>query len=341
MEDDDLMVPIRYNDGSFENPFPRFDFPGGGKMCRYFRDRFSSNAPTPTRDEYDRNLPVIKPQLSKLQNPPEGKLQYMWIGHATVLYQFDGWNVLSDPIWGERCSPISFIGPKRYRPPPLTIDELPDIDAVVISHNHYDHLCISSVTALNSRFGDQLQWFVPEGLGSWMSARGCRRVTELSWWESASPDDLRGMKRDKLDIVCTPAQHWSLRSGFDRNKSLWSSWIFKTEKHSVWFSGDTGYCPAFKVIGKKYGPFDLSAIAIGAYCPRYMMAAQHINPEEAFQIHKDLQSKLSIGIHWGTFPMGSLEPYMEPKEIIERLQQEDGGQFPFITVSHGAIHTQD
>ncbi|KAF6016781.1 NAPEPLD [Bugula neritina] len=215
----DLVKPIRNRNGSFENPFKSsISFPGGGRVCKFLREKFVgaiTGPRAPTQQEINENLPVTKPDLQRLNSPPVDKLQYIWIGHATMLYQTDGWNILSDPIWSERCSPFSFLGPKRYRPPPLPMEDLPRIDAVVISHNHYDHLDIHSVTTLNKLFGKSLHWLVPEGLKGWFLARNCETVTELSWWQSVT---LKMEGKKDLEITCTPAQHWSLRSGCDRNQ---------------------------------------------------------------------------------------------------------------------------
>lgn len=221
-----------------------------------------------------------------------------WLGHATTLVQFDNVTVLTDPILSERASPFQLIGPKRYRSFPCDVNELPLIDAVVISHNHYDHLDVDSVQSLNYRFGDKLRWYVPLGLAQWMKENGPENVVELNWWESSCIS-----KKSDVLFVFTPAQHWSKRTLTDDNIVLWGSWSIIGPKHRFFFAGDTGYCNSFKQIGNMYGPFDVAAIPIGAYEPRWFMLPQHVSPEEAVRIHEDVKSKSSVGIHWGTFSL--------------------------------------
>ncbi|KAM7334103.1 hypothetical protein ACRRTK_007423 [Alexandromys fortis] len=209
-------------------------------------------------------------------------------------------------------------------PPPCTISELPPIDAVLISHNRYDHLHYGSVLALNERFGSGLRWFVPLGLLDWMQKWGCEDVIELDWWEE---NFVPG--HDKVTFVFTPSQHWCKRT------LLWGSWSVLGLWNRFFFAGDTGYCPGFKEIGKRFGPFDLAAIPIGAYEPRWFMKYQHVDPEDAVRIHIDIQTKRSVGIHWGTFALAN-EHYLEPpaklKEALERygLKTED-----FFVLKHG------
>ncbi len=159
----------------------------------------------------DETLPVVKPDPKEISTPPETGVRVTWIGHATVLAQFDGITVLTDPIFTDRCGIVSFQGPKRYRPVPLKVDELPKVDAVVISHSHYDHLSKPTVNELNKKFGKDLHWFVPLKLGAWMRAEGCQTVTELDWWEEAHMDGHPGVM-----FACTPTQHWGMRNPTDR-----------------------------------------------------------------------------------------------------------------------------
>ena len=186
------------------------------------------------QDELKKNLPVIKLSLDEL-NLPETGIRITWLGHASVLAQFDNFNILADPIFSDRCSPLGFLGPKRYRPAPYNVSELPKIDAVCISHNHYDHLDVQTVKDL-SDFHENLHWFVPIGLKQW--------------------------------FVFTPTKHWCNRGLLDRNKVLWGSWTVLGPRYRYYFAGDTGYCDAFKQIGERFGPIDVAAIPIGAYEPR-------------------------------------------------------------------------
>ena len=190
------------------------------------------------------------------------------------------------------------IGPRRYRRAAVSVNELPEINAVLISHNHYDHLDYDSVVALNNRFGASLHWFVPLGLSQWIRDVGIVNVVELDWWQQSCVPS-----HADVQFIMTPAQHWSRRGAFDVCKTLWGSWTIIGPQHRFFFSGDTGYCSVFEQIGQMYGPFDLAAIPIGAYEPRWFMAGQHVNPEEAVQMHVDLRSKQSVAIHWGTFAL--------------------------------------
>lgn len=195
----------------------------------------------------------------------EAGVRVTWLGHATVLVEMEELVFLTDPIFSSRASPSQYLGPKRFRHPPCTIGQLPPIDAVLISHNHYDHLDYGSVAALNERFGNELRWFVPLGLLDWMQKCGCENVIELDWWEENCVPG-----HDEVTFVFTPAQHWCKRTLLDDNKVLWGSWSVLGPWNRFFFAGDTGYCSVFKEIGKRFGPFDLAAIPIGAYEPRYV-----------------------------------------------------------------------
>ena len=203
-----------------------------------------------------------------------------------------------DPVFSQRCSPSSSIGPKRYVDVPITIDRLPRVDAVVISHNHYDHFDYQSILNLHQRFGKMgLTWFVGLGLKEWFIMNGIYdNIFEMTWWQE--------IEFNGLTYIFTPAQHWSNRKGFDINRSLWGSWTVIGSRKRIFFAGDTGYCTAFTEIGNKYGPFDLSFIPIGAYHPRSILSPQHVDPEQAVKIHLDIKSKKSLAIHWGTFALG-------------------------------------
>uniref|UniRef100_A0A672L458 N-acyl phosphatidylethanolamine phospholipase D n=1 Tax=Sinocyclocheilus grahami TaxID=75366 RepID=A0A672L458_SINGR len=218
----------------------------------------------------ERELPVLEPYF--IQRPDQcgqrgSSVQATWLGHAT------------DPMFSQRASPVPFMGPKRYRDPPCNVEQLPRLDAVVISHTHYDHLDADSVAALNACFGSGLRWFVSLGLAEWMQKAGCENVTEMDW---------------------------SVGSRIPGHATLWGSWTIVGQHCRFFFAGDTGYCSAFKEIGKRFRPFDLAAIPIGAYLPRGIMKSQHVVPEEAVQIHMDIQAKTSLANHWGTFALASL-----------------------------------
>ncbi|KAK0063881.1 N-acyl-phosphatidylethanolamine-hydrolyzing phospholipase D [Biomphalaria pfeifferi] len=321
-------------DGRFSSSWDPWRKPSFASLLKFLFMRSEDSVPDSV--SLEKTLPIIKADVSQFDKSPDSGIRHMWIGHATSLVQFDGVTLLTDPIFSNRCSPFQWLGTKRYRPPPLTIDQLPKIDCVLISHNHYDHLDINSVKALNERYGESLTWYVPLGLKQWMNDSGCSNVIELQWWQEHlhSPES-------QVKMVCTPCQHWCKRTLNDDNKVLWSSWCVLGPKHNFYFAGDTGYCNVFKEIGKKYGPFTLSTIPIGAYSPRWFLKHHHVDPSEAVDIHIDVKSKKSIGIHWGTFVL-SKEFYLEPREKLkEELEKRGMTLSSFITVRHGDVLVTD
>ncbi|BEU04053.1 hypothetical protein OAG1_28530 [Agarivorans sp. OAG1] len=248
-----------------------------------------------------------------------------WLGHSSFLVQLPELTFLTDPVFSERVSPVSFAGPKRLVPLTFKPEDLPSVDFVVISHNHYDHLDKKAI----KHFGNSTHYFVPEGLGIWFEKMDIKpsNITELPWWGSQQ-------KGDAL-ITATPSQHWSARGLFDRNKSHWASWLIEFKGKRYWFAGDTGYNPYdFKEIGERAEEIDLAFIPIGAYSPRGFMKDQHVNVPEAIKVHNDVRAKLSIGMHWGTYPL-TAEPVMEPAEHLEQLSLKDLKQGEFVTMAIG------
>ena len=224
-----------------------------------------------------------------------------WIGHSTVLIQLDGLNILTDPNWSPRTGLLKgHIGVRRYTPPGIPFEQLPPIDVVLISHDHYDHLDEATVRRLAARFNPR--FLVPLGIKAWLADRGITNVEELDWGESAAVGD--------VIFVCTPAQHGSGRTLLDQSRRLWASWaVIGTQR--FYFGGDSGYARHYKDIGKQLGPFDLAALPIGSYTPPVIARPVHMSPEEALQAWIDLRARRFIGIHWGTFALGQ-EPYDEP-----------------------------
>ncbi|MEQ8860493.1 MAG: MBL fold metallo-hydrolase [Pseudomonadales bacterium] len=241
-----------------------------------------------------------------------------WIGHSTVLVQHRGVNVLTDPMLSDYASPLPFAGPRRQSAPALEADQLPAIDVVVISHDHYDHLDVKTIRAL----GNRPHYYVPLGLASWMVRQGIDRdrVTEMGWWDRTTLD----LAHASVEITATPSQHFSGRSLTDRNRTLWASWAIRWQDFSLWFGGDTGYNPVqFKEIGQRFGGFDLGIVPIGAYRPRDFMAPVHVDPSEAVLIHRDIGAHRSLGVHWGTFIL-TAEPLLEPPVALARAAAEAG-----------------
>jgi N-acyl-phosphatidylethanolamine-hydrolysing phospholipase D len=228
-----------------------------------------------------------------------------WVGHATTLIQFEGRNILTDPIFSERCSPVSWAGPKRAVPPSPSFENLPPIDFVLISHNHYDHFDKPTI----KRLGNRPRYFVPLFVGKLLRNLGIanERITELDWWQS--------VEFDGLQFHCTPTQHFSGRGLHDRDQTLWCSWTVIGEHQRFYFGGDTGYYPGFKEIGEKLGPFDLAILPIGAYLPRWFMSPVHVEPAQSAQAFLDLRAEQMLAIHWGTFDLAD-EPLDEPPRLL-------------------------
>lgn len=296
-----LPPPRHASDGRFRNPWPGGElqrFPG---LLRWWWDRTSRGLPPdPDRSAFRRVTPAFRAPRA-----PNDVLSATWIGHAAVLLQIGGRNVLTDPMFGERASPVGFAGPRRWVPPGIAVGALPPIDAVLLSHNHYDHLHLGSVRELGARWPDA-RWLVPIGLGRTIRRAGVSHVSELEWWEAAAVDG--------LTITATPAQHFSARGFTDRNRSLWCGFAIATESGRVYFAGDTGYHPEFVRIGERCGPFDLALLPIGAYQPRWFMRPVHMNPEEAVQAFIDVggtEGGVMGAMHWGTFKLTD-EPMDEP-----------------------------
>ena len=256
-----------------------------------------------------------------------------WIGHATLLLQVGGVNILTDPHLTERASPVSFAGPKRQVPPALSLDNLPRIDVVVVSHNHYDHLDAGTVTRLNRQAGGPPRFFVPLGLKAWFASRGIDNVSELDWW-----DHLQHMG---LAIHFVPVQHWSARSPWDRNETLWGGWVIEHPALRFFFSGDTGYSKDFADIRSRLGPIDLAALPVGCYEPRWFMKENHVNPEESVQIHRDLGARRSVGIHWGTFRLTDERLDEPPKKLTEALAAAGIPAEQFFLMKHGETRNLD
>jgi N-acyl-phosphatidylethanolamine-hydrolysing phospholipase D len=230
-----------------------------------------------------------------------------WIGHATFLVQLDGVNLLTDPIWSERTSPVSFAGPRRLVPPGLRFEDLPPIHAVLISHDHYDHLDLGTVRRLAR--AHRPTFFVPLGLRPWFEALGIRRVVELDWWQSAPIG--------ALTITAVPAQHSSGRSLLlaDQNERLWASWVVAGPDHRLFFGGDTGYHAGLAEIGRRLGPFHLAALPIGGYSDFRHHHPNHLSPEETVLAFEDLNAALLVPMHWGTFELNR-EPFSEPPDRL-------------------------
>ncbi|HEY0973240.1 MAG TPA: MBL fold metallo-hydrolase [Solimonas sp.] len=271
------------------------------------------------------DFPVRTPDLTPFDGGAQAALS--WIGHSTFLVQWGGKRLLTDPVFGRRASPVGFAGPERLTRAAMKVSELPPVDFALISHNHYDHLDDGTVRRLAKRF-PQITFVVPLGLKAWFAQRGITRVVELDWWDSAEVCGLR--------VHAVPAQHFSGRSTSDRNRTLWCGFIVEDPQgKKLYFAGDTGYSQDFPDIGARFAPVDLALLPIGAYAPRWFMKSMHVNPDEAVQIHQDLQSRQSVAMHWGTFRLTE-EPLDEPPQRLREVLRERGiDEQRFWVLAHG------
>jgi L-ascorbate metabolism protein UlaG (beta-lactamase superfamily) len=254
-------------------------------------------------------LPVVAVDKAALAAPPPSSgLRAFWIGHASAYVEADGVRFLLDPVFAERVSPLP-VGPRRFHAPPIALADLPPIDAVLISHDHYDHLDMDTVRHLAQRGS---RFYVPLGIGAHLERWGVEpaQIEELEWWQERSVKNVR--------IVCTPTRHYSGRGMGDRSTTLWSSWSVVGPQHRFFYSGDTGYAKVFSEIGARFGPFDIAFVKIGAYGPGQAWTDIHMPPEQAVQVHRDVRARRMFPVHWSTFNLA----YHDWDEPIRRTVAE-------------------
>lgn len=239
-----------------------------------------------------------------------------WLGHAALLLRLQQRYILIDPALSQRASPLSFAGPVRRIPSPLDVTQLPQLDYVLISHNHYDHLDRITVKRVLRCFPD-VHFIVPAGLARWCHKRGVRRITELDWWQTLTLAD--------ITISAVPARHWSMRTLWDRNRSLWCGWVIRNQHLNFWFSGDSGYSDNLLEIAQRLGPFNLAALPVGAYAPEWFMNSQHMNPDQAVALWQYAGHPLTIPIHWGVFELAD-EALDAPPAALARALSAAGGE---------------
>ncbi|AKF81358.1 membrane protein [Myxococcus fulvus 124B02] len=299
-----MRASQRYEDGRFRNTAPV----GPGLQGN----------PLPLLGEYffggtQRTPPGVLPLESPLEawaRRPDSGLRVTWLGHSTMLLELDGARILTDPVFGERASPMSFAGPRRFHPVPVSLETLPALDAVLVSHDHYDHLCRATITALAKR---RVPFITALGVGMHLEAYGVapELITELDWWEKHSVGP--------VTFTATPSQHFSGRGLADRNRTLWASWVLEGERHRLFFSGDTGLTEEFREVGRLHGPFDLVMLEVGAFHPSW--GGIHLGPENALKVHEMLGGGRLMPVHWGTFNL-ALHAWDEPAETLVRLASE-------------------
>ncbi len=318
-------INFRYADERSRSPhFKEGAFRNGAAVTKSLWDYFKVRIKTEYAKwpEWVESPYGAKPAAKVLEN----ELRVTLINHSTLLIQTCGLNILTDPIYSERASPFSFIGPKRVRNPGIRFDDLPKIDIVIISHDHYDHLDLPTIKRLAVR--DNPKIFLGLGVGKHLDS--VNNVRELDWWEKVDV-------APHLSLTFVPVQHFSGRTLFDRYSTLWGGFVLETGHRKIYFGGDSGYAEHYKKTFERFGPMDLSLLPIGGYAPRSFMGFAHLDPKQAVQAHLDLHSRKSIGIHYGTFQL-TAESIDEPAELLAKERKIAGLRADeFITAAHGEV----
>jgi L-ascorbate metabolism protein UlaG (beta-lactamase superfamily) len=305
------LASKQFADGTFHNTAGAWSGPKGGLLPMFGELLFGGQQRRPPGP-----LPIERPHTAWTR-PPDTGFRATWLGHSTVLLELDGRRVLTDPVFGERVSPIGLIGPRRFHPVPAALDELPPIDLVLLSHDHFDHLCRPTMKALAR---SRVPIVTALGVGAHLERYGIapERITELDWGQSIEPGELCGLR-----LTATPAQHFSGRGLGSRNSTLWASWVIQSDRRKVFFSGDTGLTPEFEAIGRAHGPFDLVMLEIGAYHPTW--GTIHLGPENALEAFRMLGGGTLLPVHWGTFSLG-FHAWNDPAETLLALADARGAR---------------
>lgn len=295
----------QFRDGKFRNTLRTGQIEGGMGKAWEWVSSDAERVPTTA-------LPLLRPEPGQLAVRGDDRLRVTWMGHSSLLIEIDGHLLLTDPVWGPRASPVSWAGPARFHAPPLPVEALPELDAIVLSHDHYDHLDASTIKRLIPR---TTRFFVPLGVGAHLEKWGvpAARIVELDWWEEVTVGKLR--------LVSTPARHFSGRGVLDRDETLWTSWAFIGPKHRAWFSGDTGPYAAFDEVGARLGPFDLTMIESGAWDAAW--GTVHLGPAGALEVHQQVRGKVLMPVHWGTFNL-ALHAWDAPIVTLQKLAAAAG-----------------
>lgn len=291
-------------------------------------------------------IPVVSPDLPFIHGNaaagPDMQPAVTWIGHITVLAQIGGLNLLTDPVFSDRCSPLRWAGPRRHTPPGLQLDQLPHVDVVLLSHNHYDHMDEASLRSLAAQAGGPPLFVTPLGHKRWFARRGIHHVVELDWWDTHV---LEATQRNaRIPVTLTPGQHWSSRTGTDAMRSLWGGFAVLSPDCHLFFAGDTAYSKDFVDIRHHFareqaphkgGGFDMALLPIGAYEPRWFMKDQHCNPQEAVRIFEDLGAKQALAVHWGTFTLTDERLDEPPRALAAALHSQHVDPARFFTLPIG------
>ncbi len=310
---DQFPATDHYANGRFFNPGVKEH--GPGDLLRWVTNR--------ERGAWRKGIPSVpgpKP-VERVEGP---ELRVTFVGHATVLLQSEGLNLLTDPVWSQRVSPMSWAGPKRHRQPGLRFSDLPPIDALLLSHSHYDHFDIATLKQIRKRHNPAV--FCPLGMRKMVQRLGFRDVHELDWGQAK--------KWKHMTMHCTRAQHFSARTPFDRNRTLWCGWVAGFAGGDVYFAGDTGYGEWFRELAAAFPALRLALLPIGAYRPEWFMGPIHMTPWEALRVHGILQPQASVGIHYGSFSLAD-DGETEPVEGLRRAMEEAPPATPFVLLPEG------
>ena len=299
-------APAHHREHGFANPSPGLPRPGFWTRMRFFSRRIVAATFAPRTADY----PLVPNDGAALRQRA-GTPTVTFVGHATLLIQLDGVNVLTDPQWSERASPLSFAGPRRLTPPGLAFEHLPPIHVVLISHDHYDHLDVETVRRL--ALTHRPRFLAPLGMKAWFAAIGITDVEEMDWWDARRAGD--------VTLTLVPAQHWGQRTPWDMNRRLWGGWVVAGRERRLYFAGDTAYFDGFKEIAARLGPFDVAALPIGAYLPPVIMKPGHLDPGQALDAFLDVRARAMVPIHFGTFDLAD-EPLEEPPRLLAKLAGE-------------------
>ncbi|MBF0238853.1 MAG: MBL fold metallo-hydrolase [SAR324 cluster bacterium] len=304
---DRIKQSRQYHEGTFHNSEP-MNLMDPGKLWGTLKEYAFGQRIDPVPLE---PLPIQKIKTSQFQVPSVNELKFARLGHSSLLLQLGGKIWLTDPVFSERASPVQWAGPKRFHPVPIALEDLPPLEGVILSHDHYDHLDQALIQQLKERTN---HFIVPLGVGQILESWGVsvEKIIELDWWENAVVGE--------VEFISTPARHFSGRGILNRNQTLWTSWVMRSKQHSIYFSGDSGYFKSFREIGEKYGPFDIAFMENGAYNLNWPEV--HMFPEQTLQAFKDLKGKLLVPIHNGTFDL-SLHSWYEPMERITELAHKE------------------